>query len=159
MFLQPSTESDKVTGFQIGFISFRCGTTGNGLPHLSYEKCAWLVQVFVFGIKWPDFQFQRWIKLFYQSLMVRNMVMMHPIHSIIKFKQINWKMKNEFIDKNTKYISRTGTVNGVRGNIWTIWKKVDSEWVLAGELFALKAADKSSIISAASYFYPDQRKK
>jgi len=68
-------------------------------------------------------------------------------------------MKNEFIDKNTKYISRTGTVNGVRGNIWTIWKKVDSEWVLAGELFALKAADKSSIISAASYFYPDQRKK
>jgi len=68
-------------------------------------------------------------------------------------------MITEFIDNNTKYVPKPAVVNGRKGNVWTIWKNIDSKWVYASEMFAGKTATKQDIIDAGHYFCPDQPKK
>jgi hypothetical protein len=76
-----------------------------------------------------------------------------------KKKGVRQKNNSEFIVNDTKYVPQPTFTNGIKGNIWSIWKKVDSGWVLAGQMFAGKTASKSSIIMAGHYLYPDQHKK
>lgn len=76
-----------------------------------------------------------------------------------KKKSVRQKNNSEFIVNDTKYVPQPTFANGTKGNIWSIWKKVDSGWVLAGQMFAEKTASKSSIISAGRYLYPDQHKR
>ena len=65
----------------------------------------------------------------------------------------------EFIDKNIRYVSHPAIMNGIKGNVWSIWKMVDSEWEMAGKLFADKTASKTSIILCGNYLYPDLHEK
>ena len=76
-----------------------------------------------------------------------------------KHKKAPKIMSAEFIDKSIRYVSHPATMNGIKGNIWSIWKMVDSEWELAGRFFTDKTATKTSIILSGSYLYPDVHEK
>ena len=76
-----------------------------------------------------------------------------------KKKKSHKTIRSEFIDKNIRYVSHPAIMNGRKGNVWSIWKMVDSEWEMAGKLFADKTTTKTSIILCGNYLYPDLHEK
>ena len=63
-------------------------------------------------------------------------------------------MTSEFTTNGAQYVPEPAIMNGKKGNIWTMWKKVDGAWVKAGKMFAATTATQSDIIAAGLFFHP-----
>jgi len=75
-----------------------------------------------------------------------------------KNKIVKQENNVEFIDNDMKYVPEPATMGGRKGNIWTVSKRIKSEWITLGQVFANKSANKDNIINTAMYLFVDKQK-